>query len=243
VRSLDETREALGGGADVLDLKEPAHGSLGMARLAEIRAVAELARVPVTAALGETADWLDTCEFPSLPPQLACVKLGLAGMQRRSHWISDWVQVRAQFDAAAGTPLGWVAVAYADGHLADSPDIDAVIAAAAATSCRGVLIDTHSKSAGPLLTHVTIRSLHSWSNQVHAANLFLALAGRLSADNLPQLSVVPADVIAIRSAACAAGQRAATVSAACVATFKSRLEYEFSHAEDRGDRRRRAGIA
>jgi uncharacterized protein (UPF0264 family) len=121
--------------------------------------------------------------------------------------------------------------------------VDAVLDAAAETGCRGVLIDTCSKSTGPLLTHVSIGSLHSWANQAHAADLFLALAGRLSADDLPQLNGVPADIIAVRSAACPAGERAGSVSAACVAAFKERLESEFSPAEDRRHRRRRAGTA
>jgi uncharacterized protein (UPF0264 family) len=216
-----------------------------MAPLVEIQAATTLAAggVPVTAALGETSEWLDASALPALPPELACVKLGLAGMRRRPDWEADWIRVRTRFDAAAGAPLDWVAVVYADNDMADSPDAHAVIDAAAATGCRGVLIDTYSKSSGTLLTSVTTHQLKAWTAQTHEANLFLALAGRLSAGDLPQLSGVPAEIIAIRSAACPAGRRGGCVSAACVAAFKQCLQREFSNAEDRCDRRRRAGTA
>ena len=61
VRSADEARAALAGGADVIDIKEPGRGPLGRADEATWRAVrAEVAgRVPVSAALGELAAWLN----------------------------------------------------------------------------------------------------------------------------------------------------------------------------------------
>jgi hypothetical protein len=244
VRNAEEVSQALDGGAAILDVKEPAHGSLGMATLSSIGEVTALAqgRVPVTAALGELRDWLHDVPFPPLP-SLSCVKLGLAGMGACSDWRAAWRQVRSRFEQAAARPLGWVAVACADAHLAASPGIEEIIEAAAATGCRGVLIDTFSKSAGPLLAHVSIGKLTSCADRVHDAGLFLALAGRLSADDLSPLSSVPADIIAIRSAACAGSDRGGRVSAGCVAAFKRRLESEFSRAENRRHRRRRAGIA
>jgi len=125
--------------------------------------------------------------------------------------------------------------------MADSPGAEAVIDAAAATGCRGVLIDTFSKSRSTLLNRVTIDQLDAWTAQAHETNLFMAFAGRLSAGDLPQLRQVPADIIAIRSAACVAGRRDGPVSGESVAAFKQRLAGEYSHAEDRRDRGRRTG--
>lgn len=244
VRSAEEAREALRGGADILDLKEPARGSLGMAPLKEVRDVAALAegRVPVTAALGELCDWLEMAEVPALP-KLAYVKLGLAGMVERSDWQAEWLRVRSRFEEAAERPHGWVAVAYADAACAGSPDVEEVLDAAVTTGCRGVLIDTCSKSAGPLLAHVAVEELTCFAERVRDAGLFLALAGRLSADDLSQLRHVSADIVAIRSAACSGNDRSGRVTAARVAAFKRRLQSEFSDAEDRRHRRRRAGLA
>jgi uncharacterized protein (UPF0264 family) len=242
VRDAEEAREALDGGAEILDVKEPARGSLGMAALSRIGRVAEVApvHVPVTAALGELLDWPNLAEIPALPT-LAYVKLGLAGMVQRPDWQADWLRVRSRFEEPTARPPGWVAVAYADAACAGSPHVEEVINAAVTTGCRGVLIDTFSKSAGPLLAHVAIDELTCFAERVHDAGLFLALAGRLSVDVLPRLHQVPADIVAIRSAACDGSDRSGRVLAGCVAAFKRRLECEFSHAEDRRHWRRRAG--
>jgi uncharacterized protein (UPF0264 family) len=175
-------------------------------------------------------------------PKLTYVKLGLAGMAERSDWQAEWLHVRSRFEEAAGRPHGWVAVAYADAARAGSPHVEEVLDAAVATGCRGVLIDTFSKSAGPLLAHVAVAELTSRADRARDAGLFLALAGRLCMDDLPRLSRVPADIVAIRSAACSANDRSGRITAVRVAAFKRRLQSEFSHAEDRRDRRRRAGI-
>ncbi|MBW3542589.1 MAG: (5-formylfuran-3-yl)methyl phosphate synthase [Planctomycetes bacterium] len=63
VRSAAEARAAVAGGCDILDVKEPRRGSLGMADTATIADVLAVARErqpawPVTAALGETTEWL-----------------------------------------------------------------------------------------------------------------------------------------------------------------------------------------
>src|SRR4029077_9754602 len=59
VRSAAEAREALSGGADVIDVKDPSHGPLGMARQGVIDEVLSVVagKVHVSAALGELIEW------------------------------------------------------------------------------------------------------------------------------------------------------------------------------------------
>jgi uncharacterized protein (UPF0264 family) len=59
VRDVAEAEAALAGGADIIDIKEPRRGALGMAdaaMIAEIVACVDR-RVPVSAALGELREW------------------------------------------------------------------------------------------------------------------------------------------------------------------------------------------
>src|SRR5262245_26134710 len=59
VRDVAEARAALTGGADIIDIKEPRRGPLGMAKpavMAEIVAGVG-GRAPVSAALGELHEW------------------------------------------------------------------------------------------------------------------------------------------------------------------------------------------
>ena len=62
VRNANEARTALSAGADVIDVKEPNRGPLGAADIGEIAAIVEAvqSRVPVTAAMGELWELLDT---------------------------------------------------------------------------------------------------------------------------------------------------------------------------------------
>ena len=76
VRSADEARVALAGGADLIDVKEP-RGSLGRADVDVIESViTEVGgRVPISAALGEWTSWTTA----AIPPGLTYVKWGLSG--------------------------------------------------------------------------------------------------------------------------------------------------------------------
>ncbi len=62
VRSVEEVREALVGGAHIIDIKEPSRGALGAADADVIRAVAAEVppSIPVSVALGDP----DTAEVP-----------------------------------------------------------------------------------------------------------------------------------------------------------------------------------
>src|SRR5207244_12998888 len=75
-RSVVEAESALAGGAALIDIKEPAHGSLGRAHDAVIQAVVErvAGRRPVSAALGELLEF-----HGPVPHGLTFVKWGLAG--------------------------------------------------------------------------------------------------------------------------------------------------------------------
>src|SRR5438105_3174796 len=110
VRTCAEAKNALAGGATLLDVKEPRLGSLGRAADREINAVVALfaSRVPVSAAMGELR------ETPELPPRknLAYVKWGLSGFG-----ALDWsaalkaVKIKLERQRYSSQP---VVVAYAD---------------------------------------------------------------------------------------------------------------------------------
>src|SRR5437870_4410912 len=86
VRSAAEAEAALAGGAHVIDVKEPLHGSLGRAgegTIAEV--IARVAgRRPVSAAMGELANSSEATPYPR--PGLAFAKWGLFGMGQDRDW-------------------------------------------------------------------------------------------------------------------------------------------------------------
>src|SRR5207248_6212819 len=80
VRSEAEVEVALAGGAALIDVKEPARGSLGRASEATLTGVLRsvAGRRPVSAALGELAEATEN-RWPLAAIGLAYVKWGLAG--------------------------------------------------------------------------------------------------------------------------------------------------------------------
>lgn len=227
VRSAAEAREALRGGCDILDVKEPARGPLGFAGTAVVEEIVHDSQLPVSCALGEVVDWLDLPDRPCLPPGLSYLKLGLSGL-RGGNWQRDWLRIRAGFENSRQPAPSWIAVAYADSAAAAAPPVREIITAAADTACAGVLIDTFDKSAGGLLTCVTIDELQTWSAAVRRADMLFAVAGRLSLADLAQLANVPLDVIGIRGAACRNGQRGDRVDASRVRAFRDAVRWQFA---------------
>lgn len=212
VRSAREARDALTGGASVIDIKEPDRGPLGCAEARvwrEVRAVVPAA-VPVSVALGELSEW-DVGERPAPTPDafegLTYRKLGLAGVGIGDRWERAWADLRR----ACGPGPSWIAVVYADWSVARAPHPDAVREAAqAADDCAGILIDTWDKSRpSPLSADPTWRG---WFARARRGRpLLIALAGGLDETAIARLAPLGPDLFAVRGAACVAGDRRAGI--------------------------------
>jgi uncharacterized protein (UPF0264 family)/ribosome-associated protein YbcJ (S4-like RNA binding protein) len=226
VRTPQEALDAVAGGAAIIDVKEPAHGPLGMAPLLEQYQIAATVRasstVPLSAALGELADW-QSQPMPALPPHMQYAKLGLAGMANEPHWRAIWKQVRAEFDVLRGRPLEWVAVAYADAGQAAAPPVKEVLLAAIEDGCRVFLIDTFEKGGQRLIDLLPLPQLRELIERAHFHQLQVALAGQIVLADLPVLLSAGPDIIAVRGAACVAGERAGSVASSEVAALVTAL--------------------
>ena len=232
VRSQHEAERALAGGAEILDVKEPSFGSLGMAAFEDMAAIAGTPEIssraiPLSVAMGEVCDWPQQAKFFALPSHVSFAKLGLSQCARRTDWQTDWLRVRTEFERQSLSELRWVAVAYADSTEAISPSISDIMQAAIETHCAGLLVDTWTKDGRTLLDEIDAMSLSAIADECHAAGLFLALAGRLNRDALQGLANVPADVIAIRSAACHGIDRTSELDSTRVAEFRNEVRRWF----------------
>jgi uncharacterized protein (UPF0264 family) len=206
VRDVPEALEALAGGAQLIDIKEPARGALGAADVAIWRDViaAVDGRTPVSAALGELID--DEC-FALAPhsQMLALVKVGLSGLRDTKHLAERWRELQRCL------PLGpqLVAVAYADDRAARAPPPREVIRLAIQLQMKTLLIDTYTKVRGDLFTWLLPQELSELLDTARAGGMQIALAGSLRAETLPQARGLAPDWIAVRGAACAADRQSA----------------------------------
>jgi uncharacterized protein (UPF0264 family) len=209
VRSAEEARAAVQGGASVVDVKEPDRGPLGRASPSTWRAVREAVplTIPVSVALGELRDWSGVREsFEGISFR----KIGLAGSG--PNWRSRWAERRRN----EGGGTRWVAVAYADWRVARSPYPDEVLEAALeAEDCSGVLVDTWDKSAPSPLDATPEWS--DWVSLAQRSGRFVALAGGLDLKAIARLAPLKPDLFAVRGAACDRSERRGHVRADHVA--------------------------
>jgi len=236
VRDATEARAALDGGCDILDIKDPARGSLGMADSAQTQSIIAVAcgfaapkteprssvPIPISAALGEALDWLDMKTPPQIPPGLTYVKLGTAGLGDKAAWSDAWQRAASRIVREDET-CHTIIVANADWRPAEGPSPRAVIEAASDLDCDGVLIDTHRKDACGLFDWLTLTELKELTSVARERNLLFALAGSLTLADAPRLRDIAPDIVGIRTAACQHRNRTGTIDVNAVRTFRNAL--------------------
>ena len=222
VRDAAEAESALRGGAALIDVKEPLHGSLGSASPEVWRQVRDAvpAHVPCSAALGELKD-LTTQQVARWYSSLAgyqFAKLGLATCGNTSNWKSRWQSVLQELPPET-RPVG---VVYADWQSAGAPSPDKVLSAAIESSCSALLIDTFDKSRGSISTYFSLQELKHFLSAARAANLTTVLAGSLTPVLVRELLPLAPDFLAVRGAVCRGG-RTGTVEESLVADLVQML--------------------
>lgn len=223
VRNATEAVAALEGGADIIDVKEPKHGPLGMA---EPRVMSEVVdavdgRVPVSVAMGELRD---NPSMASIPKGVAFAKIGLSGVGPR------WRQQLTRKFGQAPKNIRPIAVAYFNAsNRAYPPVTEDVVRWAIENRVAGVLFDTYMKDRGNLfetrrsylipkdiLEDLCTEQVLEYVEFVQAAGLLMALAGSLSGAALETALAMEPDIIGVRGAVCVDGKRKQAIDARLV---------------------------
>ena len=221
VVDVAEARAAAAAGADVVDVKNPAEGSLGApspAVIAGVRAAVP-SELPVSAAIGDMPDLPGTAALAALGAAhsgATFVKVGLWGVSTEAGAVD---LLRAVRDGVASVPGAVVvAAAYADARRAPgaplAPELLPRVAGAAGVGA--CLLDTAVKDGRGLLEWLAPDALASLVAEAHGAGLQVALAGALRAEDLGVVGDMTADIAGVRSAACGDGRRSGPLDAARV---------------------------
>ena len=199
VRSADEARAALLGGADIIDVKEPYEGSLGAASTEVWEAVAAVVadNTLLSLALGELSDF-DPLQAAQVPANTHYAKIGLAGCAAIPDWPERWQR------AWDGLPVHVerVAVCYVDEQEAAAPSWREVLQQAVVAGCKCLLLDTFDKRAGNLFAHWSQRQLAEVVSQAASEGLFVVAGGSIQAEHQPVLAASGVRFMAVRGAVC-----------------------------------------
>lgn len=206
VRSAVEATAALRGGAALIDVKEPALGSLGRASATTLTDVvhAVASRCPVSAALGELREPFD----PPLEPSLAYIKWGLADCRE------DWQRLlsaamRCLTQCLPDSRI--VAVAYADWRQAHAPPPEEVCSFAIENSMGAFLLDTWRKDGSTLLDWLSLEAIERLRERCRCREIPIALAGSLGVPEIKSLLPLGPEWFAVRGAVCQGRHREAAI--------------------------------
>jgi uncharacterized protein (UPF0264 family) len=228
-----EARLAVAGGVDVVDVKNPAEGSLGAPAPAVIARVRGLLPpdMPLSAAIGDLPSLPGTAALAALGAArsgAAYVKVGLWG----SATTEDAVAVLRAARDAVGGEAAVVAVTYADAERVPSRPLPPrrLVTAARLAGVAGCLLDTSVKDGRGLLAWLRPGELAELVAEAHGAGLEIGLAGELRAEELPVVRATGADIAGVRSAACRDGRRTAALDPARIARLRAMCAAEPARA-------------
>lgn len=199
VRNLEEARLAVAGGADIVDLKEPARGALGAVPLAVAREVVRAlgASRPVSATVGDLPMQPETVG-PAVREMgdtgVAFVKIGFFGAG------DGQACIRALKPHARRLRL--VAVLFAD----QDPDFS-LLEPLRDAGFAGVMLDTAGKGGLGLRDWVPGEKMAYLIASARELGLITGLAGSLKVSDIPALLPLAPDYLGFRGALCAGGNR------------------------------------
>jgi (5-formylfuran-3-yl)methyl phosphate synthase len=216
VTDAAEARVAVKGGVDIIDVKNPAEGSLGAPAPGVIERVREAvpAEHPVSAAIGD---------LPGLPGTAALAAVGAARCGAEYVKVGLWgtptveaavAVLRAVREAVDGGAVV-IAAAYADAERVPAGPLPpgAVVETARRAGVGGCLLDTAIKDGRGLFEWLSPEALRALVADAHDAGLDVALAGGLRAEQLWLVRETGADIAGVRAAACRDGNRTAPLDA------------------------------
>jgi uncharacterized protein (UPF0264 family) len=213
VRSPEEATGALLGGADIVDAKEPNRGSLGAVTADVLAGIMRLVPpdIELSAAMGDPASSEEVVERVAALPDVkrlsaTYVKLGFAGTTSEDR-AGALLETAAAAARAHVTRPSVIAVAYADSDLAESLAPPELVRVAARAGAAGLLLDTHTKTSGSLLDLIPGEQLSDLLGEARRTGLVTAVAGGLTAEDLPLLAMAQPHIAGFRGAACTGGRR------------------------------------
>lgn len=229
VRNVQEADDAVAGGADWIDLKEPSAGALGAVNAAVANSAVKTIGngSPISAALGELINWPTSSALLTIP-EIKVVKLGLAGCNRFADWQSRWNDA---FDICSQQAKQLAAVIYADWQKVGAPCPEEVLSCALRAGTQYLLIDTFEKQG---LSSIEILSRKYTAHLLRFARqrgLATVLAGSLRLNDISIVAGLPVDVLAIRGAVCG-GNRNSALDLAKVRVFRRHMGIASENAKE-----------
>ena len=226
VQDLYEAKQALKGGADIVDVKNLQEALVGSAHPNVVKQIRD--EVPsahhASVTLGVVPDQIGTVSmavYAAGTLDATSVKVGFMV----SEYSVALETLLAAKEALAGTQTKLIGSLFADNLLYDGGiDPDLMVKLAKEGQCDGFLIDTLVKDGRNLFDFVPEERLKEMVLEGKELGMSTALSGHLKKSDLDELSRVNPDIVGVRGAVCQKGDRDSRVHWESVADFKKQLD-------------------
>jgi uncharacterized protein (UPF0264 family) len=201
-----EAQEAVKGGADIIDVKNPLEGALGAQPPEKIREIFEVLppHYELSACIGDLPNLPGTASLAALGAAVSgadYVKAGLFGVST----VDDAVALMTPVVRAVqgyDSRKKVVAAGYADHKTFRSLAPALLPSAAAAAGCYGILVDVRGKGSDTLFDYGDDEQLRSLICDAHDLGLQVGLAGGLGERDIMKVRALGADIMGVRRAVC-----------------------------------------
>ena len=226
VQDLYEAKQALKGGADIVDVKNLQEALVGSAHPNVVKQIRD--EVPsahhASVTLGVVPDQIGTVSmavYAAGTLDATSVKVGFMV----SEYSVALETLLAAKEALAGTQTKLIGSLFADNLLYDGGiDPDLMVKLAKEGQCDGFLIDTLVKDGRNLFDFVPEERLKEMVLEGKELGMSTALSGHLKMSDLDELSRGNPDIVGVRGAVCQKGDRDSRVHWESVADFKKQLD-------------------
>jgi uncharacterized protein (UPF0264 family) len=206
-----EAMEAIAGGADIIDVKNPKEGALGASFPWVIKRIREItpANIEVSCAIGDVPNLPCAVSLAALGAATTgvdYVKVGLYGVKTEEEAVY-LMRNATKAVKNCNSSIKVVATGYADAERISSVNPLLVPDIARDAEADVAMIDTAVKDGKTLFAFFTIDQLRRFVDVAHAYGLKAAFAGSLRKEDLPAVYALGTDVVGLRGAACTNGDR------------------------------------
>jgi uncharacterized protein (UPF0264 family) len=206
-----EAIEAVAGGADIIDVKNPKEGALGANYPWVIKRIREITpkNIKVSCTLGEVPNLPGSMSLAALGAAslgVDYIKVGLFGFKtpQEAIYLLQNVNKAAK---ECNSKIKVVAAGYADAQRIGAINPLLIPEVASKSQVDVAMIDTAVKDGKNTFDYLTVKQLKQFIDFAHRLGLEAALAGSLRKTDLPILYELGADVAGLRGAACTNSNR------------------------------------
>ena len=226
VQNVDEALEAEQGGADVVDVKNLQEALVGSGHPSTVRQVRGIIPVEkhVSVTLGVVPNQAGTVAmavYAAAMMDATSVKVGF----RVADYDTAAEVLRESRRALDGFNTKLVGSLFADNELYEGGlDPHLMVQLAKDGECDGFLIDTLTKDGRNLFDFMPEPVLRRIVLEGKQLGMSTALSGHLKISDLDELARINPDIVGVRGAVCASGDRGRAVAWEAVAEFKRQLD-------------------